>query len=61
MMLPHCLQQPSSCKRKSGADQSPGDDSISPSAFASKTAVALNEALRKRMKKGDASKGDSSS
>ena len=51
----------SKTKRKSGGtDQSPGDD-INPTAFASKTAVALNEALRKRMKKGDASKGDSSS
>ena len=48
-------------KRKSGADQSPGDDSISPSAFASKTAVALNEALRKKLKKGETSKADSSS
>ena len=43
-------------KRKSGADKSPGaDESISPSAFASKTAVALNDALRKRLKKPDAS------
>lgn len=48
-------------KRKSSAEHSPGSDGISPTAFASKGQVALNDALRRKLRKGDAPKGDSGS